>query len=54
MQGLPFFYCSFLQPEMIVLDPSAVTQVLREPRDVQKEKQAAAEAVSGERRGMTM
>lgn len=32
---------------MIVLDPSSVTQVVREPREVQKEKQAAAEEVSG-------
>ena len=35
------------QPEMIVLDPSSVTQVVREPREVQKEKQAAAEEVRG-------
>ena len=32
---------------MIVLDPSSVTQVVREPREVQKEKQAATEEVSG-------
>lgn len=35
-----------LQPEMIVLDPGAITQVVREPREVQKEKQAAAEAAN--------
>lgn len=28
---------------MIVLDPGEITRVVREPRDVQKEKQAAAQ-----------
>ncbi|EFN58765.1 hypothetical protein CHLNCDRAFT_29762 [Chlorella variabilis] len=32
-----------LQPAMIVLDPGEITRVVREPRDVQKEKQAAAQ-----------
>lgn len=31
---------------MIVLDPGAITTVLREPREVQKEKQAEAEAAN--------
>lgn len=31
---------------MIVLDPGAIGQVVREPREVQKEKQAAAEAAN--------
>ncbi|KAL4457883.1 hypothetical protein ABPG75_012748 [Micractinium tetrahymenae] len=35
-----------LQPEMIVLDPTAIGQVVREPREVQREKQAAAEAAN--------
>ncbi|KAI7836421.1 hypothetical protein COHA_009721 [Chlorella ohadii] len=35
-----------LQPEMITLDPSSVTQVAREPREVQKAKQAEAEAAN--------
>jgi U3 small nucleolar RNA-associated protein 7 len=35
-----------LRPEMIVLDPGAITTVVREPKEIQKEKQAAAEAAN--------
>lgn len=35
-----------LQPEMIVLDPGAITQVVREPREVQREKQATSQAAN--------
>ncbi|PSC71469.1 WD40 repeat [Micractinium conductrix] len=35
-----------LQPEMIVLDPGAITRVVREPKEVQKQRQTEAEAAN--------
>lgn len=39
-----------LQPEMIVLDPTSIGQVAREPREIQKERQAEEAAANAARR----
>lgn len=41
--------CCACQPEMIVLDPGEVTRVVRQPKEVQRERQAEAEAANAAR-----